>query len=162
MPINKVEDLYRLCVGNILQNVDFWFKVKKRWESKGFRNSPFEPLPATVGQDLLEAYENNNITRRQSKYCLGHQDRWRLFVTQQVMRLCITEYTDEKSIKHVAKTCRNVKLLEFKNIQQLLVYLKALTPCLKSVQTLHFESMSHDNGLFLKYVRNHCSSLRVL
>ncbi|GLH13222.1 hypothetical protein R5R35_000409 [Gryllus longicercus] len=163
MPTHKMKSLYQICLDNIVFNVDRWLSIKQEQEANGifFAISPFDILPASIEQDLLETYENTDVPPERNSYWLD-QDRWRLFVTRQINRLSITECTDELSLVHIAATCRNLKYLEIRNVQEVLPYLKAVAPCLSTIVTLNFEAMAHVNSSSLKYIRNHCPNLRVL
>ncbi|XP_067000887.1 uncharacterized protein [Anabrus simplex] len=162
MPVHKVKLLYHLCLENIILNADFWLQVKKVQEKDRNTSGPFDDLPASIEQDLLDAYERLDSGPGRKNMWLERQDRWRLFVTQRVNRLSVTDRTEKCSLAHIAATCKNVKYLEVKNVHDVIPYLKALAPCLSTVVSLNFETMAHVNSAVLKYIRSHCPNLRVL
>ncbi|XP_063221830.1 uncharacterized protein LOC134530689 isoform X2 [Bacillus rossius redtenbacheri] len=162
MPTTKVPELYQLCLENLVHNGEFWLKKKADKKSSQPLNNSFESLPSSFQQDLLDTYERIHSHPGRCSFWQEQQEKWRLFVTSQVCKLTITEYTEKASLLHIAATCRNLKHLELKYVKEVLSYLKAISPCLCTIVTLDFETMAHVNSTSLKYIRNRCPKLRVL
>ncbi|XP_069679780.1 F-box and leucine-rich repeat protein 13-like [Periplaneta americana] len=162
MPTHKMQRLYQLCLENIVQNANFWLQVKQIQEKTGLLGSPFDSLPASLEQDLLDMYERIHGLPGRNNFWLERQEKWRLFITRRITRLSITEYTEKISLVHIAATCRNLKHLEVRDVQEALPYLKAVAPCLTTIVSLNIDTMAHVTSASLKYIRNHCPNLRVL
>ncbi|PSN45641.1 hypothetical protein C0J52_12342 [Blattella germanica] len=162
MPAHKMQRLYQLCLENIVHNTNFWLQVKQAQETTGTLGSPFDSLPASLEQDLLDTYERIHGLPGRNNFWLERQEKWRLFITRRITRLSITEYTEKISLVHIAATCRNLKHLEIRDVQEALPYLKAVSPCLTTVVSLSIDTMAHVNSASLKYIRNHCPILRSL
>nr|CAD7402122.1 unnamed protein product [Timema cristinae] len=162
MPILKTQSLYQICLENIVHNANFWLELKLAQEKNKTATNPFDSLPASLQQDILCTYERIHGLPGGNNFWLELQEKWRLFVTRQISKLTITEYTGKTSLVHIASTCRNLKHLELKNVQEALPYLKAVAPCLNTVLSLDFETMAHVNSASLKYIRSHCPNLKSL
>ncbi|PNF17796.1 hypothetical protein B7P43_G06893 [Cryptotermes secundus] len=162
MQAHKMQRLYQLCLENIVHNSNFWLQVKHTQEKIGILSSPFDSLPASLEQDLLDMYEQINGLSGQNNFWLEQQEKWRLFVTRRIKRLCITKYTEKTSLVHIATTCRNLNHLEVRDVQEALPYLKAVAPCLTTVVSLNIDTMAHVTSGSLKYIRSHCPNLRTL
>ncbi|XP_049784783.1 uncharacterized protein LOC126187629 isoform X1 [Schistocerca cancellata] len=162
MPTYRVQNLYNICLNSIVCNVNFWLKLKKDHDKNGKKYSPFSVLPASLEQELLDTYVRIHSLPDRYNFWLEHQEKWRLFITEHISRLAITDYTEKASLLHIAATCRNLKYLDIKNVYEALPCLKTIAPCLKTVVSLNFVTMAHINSTTLKYIRSHCPNLRFL
>ncbi|KAG8231833.1 hypothetical protein J437_LFUL008604 [Ladona fulva] len=156
----KLHSLYNLCLREIVNNAELWLQYPYPYDDCSQRPSPFDSLPTGLAQDLLESYERVHGLPSLSKYW-QEQARWRLFITSKIKKIIITEFMDKKTLLHVANCCHNLKHLEIRNVEETLQYLKIITPCLPTLILLDLHMSTVSNSA-LKFIRDHCTTLKIL